>query len=635
MLSMRTRAPSILINLVCKLLCALSLCLSPSYAIISINDLKPGMKGIGKTVFEGVKVESFSVEVIDVLKGSMPNTDVVLVRVGGKNIERVGGVCAGMSGSPVLINGELAGAIAHAEPLSDTTFAYMTPSHDMLSLLKYDEPKVEEHKASIMPEPSNHRNGFTLLHQACGVLPASPLNWDFVMLKMRMPMLIRHLRNIYPPHRVTTKARLITPLMVQGLSARAIERFKSFMGHRGMFLTASPSSANVVSNVKLEMGSAIAIQFAHGDISLSALGTLTYAAGGKFVALGHPLLQRGYAQFGLAGAYIHSVVRSLLMPFKVGSPLGKTIGVVTQDRERGVAGYLERSPNWVQLHITVEGNTKRQVIVSVTPDEELLPIICGVVMLDAVDKAFDRVGSGTAELKWEVSCNNRSPLVRSEKIYSETDVASECALKFTRWLMALLRNEFEGARIERIDVNISVTQRRMTARICKLSIPDGKLRRGSEVELAVHLQPFHDSAIVERLKVAIPKDAPGEIVLVARGKRPIDEAPLRLLNRHLTAADFPSSFDELVRVMNEEPCGTEVLIEIWDAESWRALKLLERQEMIGRFIKPEEIEPEELLQQPTGATSIIASGLIRPIATARVRTDFVIHGQVEVAAKVE
>ncbi|MCS7253109.1 MAG: SpoIVB peptidase S55 domain-containing protein [Armatimonadota bacterium] len=624
----RVKSLSTLIRLACWILCALALKLNSSHAIIGIEDLKPGMKGVGKTVFEGVKVESFSVEIIDVLKGSIPYTDVVLVRVGGKNIEQIGGVCAGMSGSPVIINGELAGAIAHAEPLSDTTFAYMTPAKDMLALFKYEEGGGQRVNAEL--DQGNHDESILPLYRGYSILPASPLNWDYVVLKMRMPIIKSHLVAVSRSH-----AKIMTPLMLHGLSGRAAKHLQRAMNRYGMLSISSPSSAKPSNSQKLEMGSAIAVQFAHGDISLSALGTLTYAGGGKFVAIGHPLLQRGSTQFGLAGAYIHKVVKSLVMPFKIGSPLGGTVGVVTQDRERGIAGYFERSPDWVQLQIVAEGSSQRQIKVSVAPDKELLPAICGVVLLDAVDKAFDRVGLGTAELNWSVKCNDDIRLERHEKLYSETDVAAECASKFARWLEALMENEFKDVQVKQIEVNARVTQRRVTARVCKLSINGVGLRRGEEVELAVHIQPFGESIKVERLKLRIPKDAPSEVVLVARGKRATDEVASRLLNKHFTAIDFPSSFDELVGMLKSEPSGTEVLVEIWDASGWRMLKLIERSEATERFTKHEGIDPQELLQQPYDTPSIIAGVPLRPIATARVQTAFAVHGQVEAAAKVE
>lgn len=607
--------------------------LNTSYAIIGIEDLKPGMKGIGKTVFRGLKIESFGVEVIDVLRGSMPHTDVVLIRVSGKNIEQIGGVCAGMSGSPVLINGELAGAISYAEPLSDTKFAYMTPAQDIMSLFEYEEVKGNRTKdAEARLEGMQLHESISWFSREHTIITLSPLNWEWALLQMRLPMPGWHCISNNKLHS-WMMGNLVTPLMVCGLSGRAMRQLQSLFGRFGLHAVASSGSAS--GHPKLEMGSAIAIQFTHGDVSLTAIGTLTCNLGDRFVAFGHPILRRGATQFGLTGAYIHQVVRSLVMPFKVGSPIGGTIGTVTQDRERGIAGYLGRLPEWTELSIKVEGDNSGQIKAKVSPDRDLLPTICGIVLLDAIDKALDRVGEGTADLRWEVSIKDNLSIERSEKVYSASDVSSECAFKLMRWLKALVENEFERVRIRQIEMSAQVTQRRMTARICKLSLPGIKLRRGEEVELTLQLQPFGDETKVKHLKIRIPKDTPKDVVIVARGKQAVDDVSLRLLSERLTAHDCPTSFDELIKLLSDEPTGTEVLVEVWDANEWRMLKLIERFMATRRPQKLGWIEPQELLAQEKETHMPTPSGVSHPIASLRVKTEFVIQGQVEVAATLE
>src|SRR3989337_147369 len=81
--------------------------------IMPVSEIKPGMKGYGKTVFKGTTIEKFDVEVIDVLKKSMPGQDMILVKISGHNLE-FSGVIAGMSGSPIYIDDKIIGALAYA-----------------------------------------------------------------------------------------------------------------------------------------------------------------------------------------------------------------------------------------------------------------------------------------------------------------------------------------------------------------------------------------------------------------------------------------------------------------------------------------------------------------------------------------
>jgi len=619
-------------------LCAFLFSVKLAEAIIDTDKIKPGMKGIGKTVFEGTKVEAFSVEVIDVLKGSLPRTDIILVRVGGKRIDEIGGVCAGMSGSPVIIDGELAGAISFAEPFSDTKFAYMTPAKDMLSIFQYDEekktelPDLKSFSRLTQYASTNYGEHATPYLAGTTIMPASPLNWERVLLSIRIPMVMWHIRSVGLSD--SAMARLMTPLMVCGLSRRAMEELKRFCGRFGMFSIPS-STANVQKDsVTLEMGSAVALQFATGDISITALGTLTYCSDNKFVAFGHPLLQCGSTRLGLTGAYIHKVVRSLIMPFKIGSPLGATIGVATQDRDKGVAGYIGRSPEWVNLSITVEGERTQRVTAKVTPEEKMLPMLCGIILLDAIDKAYDRIGAGTAKLFWKVRWegNDNHELERDEKIHSE-DIAVKCASNFTRWLKALVDNEFKRLSLKDVEVNVELSQRRMTARICKLSLADGVVRRGGEIELSVHLQPFMGNAETKTLKLSIPEDAPNDIVVVARCKQSLDEVSRRVLSRQVTDHSFPSSFEELLKALREEPRGSDVLVEIWDASDWRFRRLVEKFEMTRRTVTPESAEVQELFQHPDEMDAQPV-GFPRPLTSVSIRTDYVIEGRCELPLKV-
>jgi len=620
-------------------LCVFLFSITPVKAIIDTDKIKPGMKGVGKTVFEGTKVEAFSVEIIDVLKGSLPQTDIVLVRVGGKRIDEIGGVCAGMSGSPVIIDGELAGAIAFAEPFSDTKFAYMTPAKDMLSIFQYDEKKeatlpnlksFSKHAQHILTDSSEHIAPYPV---GTTIMPASPLNWEWVLLSIRTPIFRWYIRSISSSDNIMP--RLMTPLMVCGLSRRAMEELKRLCGRFGMFSVPSSTMSMQKDSVALEMGSAIALQFATGDISITALGTLTYCSDNKFVAFGHPLLQCGSTKLGLTGAYIHKVVRSLIMPFKVGSPLGTTIGVATQDRDKGIAGYLGRSPEWVTLRITVDGERTQKVTAQVTPEEKMLPLLCGIILLDAIDKVYDRIGAGTAKLYWKARWegNDNRELECDEKTYSE-DIAVKCANKFTKWLKALVDNEFKRLDLKDVEVNVKLSQKRMTARICKLSLANGAVRRGGEIELHVHLQPFMGDTEIKTIKLRIPEDAPNDIVVVARCKQNFDEVAGRILSRQVTDRGFPSSFDELLKALREEPRGNDVLVEIWDAADWRFRRLLEKFDMTYRSITAEGAELQELFRR-TDEIDVHPIGFPHPLSSVSIRTDYVIEGRCELPLKVK
>src|SRR5438876_7691449 len=105
-----------------------------STRFMSADEVRPGMRGVGKTVFQGTKVEEFNVELLGVLKNFAPKQDMILARLSGGPLSRTG-VIAGMSGSPVYVDGKLLGAVAFSFPYSTEPIAGIQPIQQMMELL--------------------------------------------------------------------------------------------------------------------------------------------------------------------------------------------------------------------------------------------------------------------------------------------------------------------------------------------------------------------------------------------------------------------------------------------------------------------------------------------------------------------
>src|SRR6059036_2869269 len=101
---------------------------------MSVDEVRPGMKGIARTVFQGTKIDEFEVELLGVLKNFAPKQDMILARLSGGPLSHTG-VIAGMSGSPVYVDGKLLGAVAFSFPFSTEPIAGIQPIQQMLSLL--------------------------------------------------------------------------------------------------------------------------------------------------------------------------------------------------------------------------------------------------------------------------------------------------------------------------------------------------------------------------------------------------------------------------------------------------------------------------------------------------------------------
>src|SRR6195256_2572291 len=126
--------------LVCAIVSALDQA-GAATSFFALKDIRPGMRGVGKTVFSGDRVEDFQVEILGILENIGPKQSLILARLSGGPLEKTG-VMQGMSGSPVYIDGKLVGAVAMAFPFSKEAIAGIRPIADMIGVADNTTPKV-------------------------------------------------------------------------------------------------------------------------------------------------------------------------------------------------------------------------------------------------------------------------------------------------------------------------------------------------------------------------------------------------------------------------------------------------------------------------------------------------------------
>ncbi|MGB9361068.1 MAG: SpoIVB peptidase S55 domain-containing protein, partial [Candidatus Sulfotelmatobacter sp.] len=243
---------------------------TPNPPTIPVSQIHAGMRGVAYTVFQGVKPEAMEVEVLGVLHNvNGPKGDVILVRLHGQKVEYTG-VVAGMSGSPVYIDGKLAGALAfRIGEFSKEPIAGVTPIADMLEINALDRSPAEE-TAAVKPT-LNAVAGKTSAPGEISALPGSVQD---------SPGFANYLKPIE------------TPLVFNGFSEQAIQLFAGQLGAAGIVPVMGAGS---VSNDKqpepVEPGSAISAILVRGDMDIEATCTVTYVDPQRLLACGHPLLQ--------------------------------------------------------------------------------------------------------------------------------------------------------------------------------------------------------------------------------------------------------------------------------------------------------------------------------------------------------
>src|SRR5258708_6061598 len=295
---------------------------------ISVDQIHTGMRGVAYTVFEGVKPESMDVEVLGVLHNANgPKGDIILVRLHGTKVEYTG-VVAGMSGSPVYLDGKLAGALAfRIGEFSKEPIAGVTPIASMLEINALDQSPAEE-AAAVKPSVSN----------AAGKT-ASPGD------SASLPTSAQGFANYLKP--------IETPLVFNGFSEDAVRRFAPDFASAGIVpVMGVGSSSDARQPEPLEAGSAVSAILVRGDMDIAATCTVTYIDPQRLLACGHPLLQFGSVDLPMTKANVLATLPSPLNAFKIVNTTEEA-GVFVQDRHTGIMGVFNKQPEMIPVTLTI------------------------------------------------------------------------------------------------------------------------------------------------------------------------------------------------------------------------------------------------------------------------------------------
>ncbi|MGQ0568931.1 MAG: SpoIVB peptidase S55 domain-containing protein [Armatimonadota bacterium] len=508
-----------------------------------ISEVRRGMRGEARTVVLGTAVEAFDVEILAVMPGAGPAGDLILIRASGPIVRRTGGIAAGMSGSPVFVNGRLVGAIGFGWNFADHTLGLVTPIGDMLRALP---PRRADHYRLSRPLALTDRIVTDIViaptSQAARTINAGATG--------RAAM-----------------APLARPLLVSGLSTRAAQLLKDEFDAMGITPVEGATGASTNVQPPLVPGSAIGVQLMRGDVNAVAIGTLTYRSGDAIVAFGHPFLNRGRTGYLLTSAVIHEVVRSAAFPFKIGSA-GAPVGVVTEDRRAGIGGRIGSLPPLVGIRATVLDRDRGRTVMlgtQVVRDHHIGPLLALSSAIEAVDRALDRIGEGTARVRLTLRGRGLdAPLIRENVFYHQRDIGTAALFELPEALRLLFANEF--VRTGPIDVTIEaeIEGGRQTAAITEAAVERPRVRRGDTVAVRVTLRPFQGASVARTVELTIPDgfSAGPATVLIRAGGRPAPEQGLASLLTVEPAEAAAVSATAQLAMFAERDRNTDLIVEL-------------------------------------------------------------------------
>ncbi|MFQ5794510.1 MAG: SpoIVB peptidase S55 domain-containing protein [Candidatus Bipolaricaulia bacterium] len=489
-------------------------------AFLFMDQLTPGMVGIGKTVIQGNLIEEFEVEIIDILDNPKTLNDFIVVRVRGDVIDRAGGIAQGMSGSPVYIDGKLIGALSRAANWddSDDPIGLVTPIEVMLELLGPVADKVEMDREPEKQEPGQESTG----------LDSGDLHGNDV-IKNRF-------RQISTPVSVAGLGERALQLLIEGLDgvqkmdpqlleARSGIRLPGFspsfstdleqgLGRYDLSFyrigSASASATGFDSDAtEIVPGSPLGVQLTHGDVSITAIGTVTYRESDKILAFGHSFLFNGDSDFFLTTARISDTVNSLQAPFKLGIA-GEPLGAILEDRFQGIAGALSVEPESVQVQITISDDdlsTSQQFEVQTIKEQRLAALLVLSVALETIDSTLNRIGPGVLEVRYRISGDGLPRDVERRDVFlSVRDIAVTAPIQIAQVVNILEFNEFNDPELREINVDIEVSSELKAMEIRSLEFDRETYAPGDLVNYQVALKPYRDEVVVKEGTLKIPED---------------------------------------------------------------------------------------------------------------------------------
>ncbi len=473
---------------------------------ISASELMRGQKGYGLSVFAGTEPERFEVEVLGVMRNSRPETNYILARLTGQDLER-SGVAAGMSGSPVYIDGRLAGAVAFSWLFGLDAIAGITPIDTMRRLSELPG------ETGVAPnQPSPRASGMS-----AGAGDSVEVTFeDLVKRKFSADQLDRELRRLNWTPTAATGAASAIHWTASGFSTPAFELLQTAFGgltSAGSLPTVSLSGSTMTSGGgdqeaaygELMPGSAVAALLVQGDLSLAGHGTVTDRIGDEILAFGHPMFALGPVNMPLANSEVLTVISSAINSFKL-SNAGSVIGSFDQDRQAGVRGRLGRVAPTTPVRVKLDGLAQREFQMRVANIPQMRPMLIAVSALGALDSGSYSAGNQGVDLKADFELPGYDTL-HFHQSFDGDQAGVQSILYLLNFAQFLESTTLAEVDISAVNIELDQVDRPRSSTLVAAHPERTRVTPGTTVPVILELQPFRGERYRSRFEVEIPEHA--------------------------------------------------------------------------------------------------------------------------------
>ena len=505
-----------------------------STEILPLSEVHPGMQGYAYTIFAGDQIEKFDLEVLGIMPNFLgPKQSIILVQLKGPKVEHTG-VVAGMSGSPVYLDGKLAGALSLKLGIfTKEPIAGVTPIADVLN------PPVQSSAPQPAQSSQNLPQQFSL-----SSLPndssSNPAN-NFAGQQITLPS-------------GAALEPIETPLVFSGFQASALRQFSSQLQGYGFVAAQGGTAAPRPDDSQLKPGDMAGMVLVQGDASINSACTVTAVQADHVFLCGHPFLSLGDVQLPMARSRVLATLSSDMASTKIVN-VGGSIGTITGDHLTAVTGKLGTSPAMIPLELTLSvAGAEKQLHFQLVNHPRLTPILVALTTFSGLTQN-SLYGEGTTlHLSGEIQLKNHAP-VQIENTFAPGDALSPDGLPIALTMQSifsrLFTNNFEATAIERVSLRVESVPGRHSFTIESAWLEKGEAAPGETLRVRVLLRPYRGLAQVQETTVRVPDQ-------VTRGTMlRVLVSDADMLNRAsrgfaATGAGASASLDQLIALLNRE-----------------------------------------------------------------------------------
>ena len=507
--------------------------------LFPLEDLRPGMKGVARTVFSGTDTQEFGVEILGVLPGFPgPRQSAIIAKLSGPLVDRTG-VFAGMSGSPVYIDGKVVGAIAFSFPFAKEPIAGITPIKQMIDLFnkgtQNDNPKPKEPRpvsfaqlAAVDWKPDLPKPAISGASLVAPVSSGSPL----------LPLLGQQM------------APIATPLVFSGITQESLSMFAPQLMANGLLPVSGVGGAAAITPLAevnantFPPGSSITVQLVRGDYSLAAAGTVTMRDGDRIYAFGHPFLSLGASDMPMSESSVVTVIPNANNSFKLAVP-GRMVGSISQDRASGIYGLLGQSPKMIPVKVNLHTSRDRTETYSyeIANDSFLTPLLLNITVFNTITSSERALGDSTISVEGEIRVKGQEA-IKIDRRFSANNSALLAAGSIAAPVGTLLTSGFDDVQLDGITLDISSSETKYAGTLERITLDRTEVQRGEKVEVQAYVRTESGKQFVQRIPLKIPDDAAlGQLLVFVGDGGALQEGSA-------AKAFVPTDLSQLVRAIN-------------------------------------------------------------------------------------